>query len=99
MWAAILAGSAGCYLLKLLGLSVPERVLAGPRVRRIAEALPVGLLAALIATQTFATGHDLTVDARAVGLVAAVIAVWRRAPFLVVVGAAAATTALARAVG
>ena len=56
--------------------------------------LPVALLAALIATQTFAGG----VDARAAGLTAAVLAVLARAPFLVVVAAAAATTALLRLV-
>ena len=33
IWAAVLATSAGCYLLKLAGLSVPARVLASPRVR------------------------------------------------------------------
>ena len=34
MWTAVLLGSAGCYLLKLAGLSVPRRLLADPRVRR-----------------------------------------------------------------
>jgi Branched-chain amino acid transport protein (AzlD) len=72
MWAAVLAGSVGCYVLKLAGVSVPQRVLADPRVRRIGALLPVALLSALVATQTFATGHDLTVDARAAGATALV---------------------------
>lgn len=97
MWAAVLAGSIGCYVLKLAGVSVPQRVLADPRVRRIGALLPVALLSALVATQTFTTGHDLTVDARAVGLAVAAVAVLARAPFLVVVAAAAAATALVRA--
>jgi branched-subunit amino acid transport protein len=97
MWAAVLAGSVGCYVLKLAGVSVPQRVLADPRVRRIGALLPVALLSALVATQTFTTGHDLTVDARAAGLAVAVVAVLLRAPFLVVVAGAAATTALVRA--
>ncbi len=96
MWAAVLAGSVGCYVLKLAGVSVPQRVLADPRVRRIGALLPVALLSALVATQTFATGHDLTVDARAAGLAVAVVAVLARAPFLVVVASAAAATALVR---
>jgi uncharacterized membrane protein len=92
MWASILIAAAGCYALKLAGLSVPQRVLDDARVRRIATLLPVALLAALIATQTFAGG----IDARAAGLAAAVVALLLRAPFLVVVAAAAATTALLR---
>jgi branched-subunit amino acid transport protein len=96
IWAAVLAGSIGCYLLKLAGLSVPPRVLESRTVQRIAAALPVALLSALIVIQTFTTGHRLTLDARAGGLAAALIAVLLRAPFLVVVGVAAATAALIR---
>jgi branched-subunit amino acid transport protein len=96
IWAAVLAGSIGCYLLKLAGLSVPPKVLESKTVQRIAAALPVALLSALIVIQTFTTGHRLTLDARAGGLAAALIAVLLRAPFLVVVGVAAATAALIR---
>ena len=94
MWGAILLAAAGCYALKVAGLSVPQRVLDGPRVQRVASLLPVALLASLIGTQTFGGG----VDARAAGLVAAVIGLLARAPFLVVVTAAAGTTALIRLV-
>lgn len=96
-WFAILLGSAGCYALKLLGLSVPERALADPRVQRIAALLPVALLAALIANQTFSDGRSLTVDARAAGVAAGIVAVLVRAPFLVVIAVAAGTAALLRA--
>lgn len=95
-WVTVLAASAGCYLLKLVGLSVPQRVLADPRVQRAAALLPVALLAALAAVQTLATGDGLTVDARLAGVAVAVGALLLRAPFLVVVGAAAATAALLR---
>ena len=97
MWAAVLAGSVGCYVLKLAGVSVPQRVLADPRVRHIGALLPVALLSALVATQTFSTGQDLVVDARAAGLAVAAVAVLARAPFLVVVASAAGATALVRA--
>lgn len=98
MWLAVLLGSAGCYALKLLGLSVPREVLADRRVRRVAEALPVALLATLILLQTFTTGTRLVVDARLAGLAAAVVAVLARAPFLVVVGVAVGVTALLRSI-
>lgn len=97
MWTAVLVGAAACYLLKLAGLAVPERVLADDRVRRIGALLPVALLGALIAVQVFTSGPRLTIDARAVGLAVAVVAQWRRASFLVVVTAACAATALVRA--
>jgi branched-subunit amino acid transport protein len=97
MWAAVLAGAFGCYLLKLAGLSVPSNILEKQGVQRIAAALPIALLTALIVIQTFTTGHRLTLDARAAGLAAAAIAVLLRAPFLVVVGVAALTAALIRA--
>ena len=56
------------------------------------------LLAALVAVQVFASGTRLTIDARAAGLAVAVVALLLRAPFLVVVFAAAATAALLRLV-
>lgn len=96
IWAAVLAGSAGCYLLKLAGLSVPDRVLENRHVRRIALLLPIALLAALAATQTVTDGRALALDARAAGVAVAVLAVLLRAPFLLVVAAAAATAALTR---
>jgi branched-subunit amino acid transport protein len=58
--------------------------------------LPVALLTALIATQTFTTGRHLQFDARIAGLIAAVIAVRLKAPFLVVVALACLVTALVR---
>ena len=94
----IVAASLACYALKLLGLSVPRRILDHPVVERVGNLLPVVLLATLIATQTFTEGHRLTIDARAAGLAAAVAAQRLRAPFLVVVGAAAVTAALVRAI-
>lgn len=98
LWAAILPAAAGCYLLKLVGLSVPHHVLERPAVRRTAALLPVALLAALVVVQTFSSGERLVVDARAAGLTVALAAVLLRAPFIVVVAAATVATALARLV-
>jgi branched-subunit amino acid transport protein len=93
----VLLTAAGCYLCKLLGLSVPAGLLDRPAVRRFATLAPVALLAALTALQTLGHGvHGLVLDPRAGGLLAAGIALWRRAPFLVVVLVAVAVTALLR---
>jgi len=96
-WAALLVAGAACYAIKLAGLSLPQRFLEGPRVQRIIPLLPVALLAALVATQTFATGRHLVLDVRAASLAVAAVAVLLRAPFLVVVVVGAATAALLRA--
>jgi branched-subunit amino acid transport protein len=97
-WAAVLLAGAGCYLLKLAGLSVPSKVLEQPLVARVADLLPVALLSALIGVQVLGSGRHLVLDARLVGLAAAVVALLLRAPFIVVVLVAAASAALVRLV-
>jgi branched-subunit amino acid transport protein len=96
MWAAILVTAAGCYLLKLAGLSIPDRVLDRPFVRRLADLIPIALLGALVAVQALTTGQSIDVDARLAGFAAGVVALLLRAQFLVVVFVAALTTALLR---
>lgn len=96
IWAGVLVASGACYLLKLAGLSLPQGLLQDPRVQRTVPLIPVALLAALVATETFSTGQHLVLDVRAAALSVAVIAVVLRAPFLVVVAAATATAALLR---
>lgn len=99
IWAAVLGGSLLAYAMKLLGFALPAELLDRPRIRRIAGYLPIAMLAALVAVQTFATGSSVMLDARLAGLAAAVIALLLRAPFLVVVLIAAATAAILRALG
>ena len=95
-WAGVIVASLACYGLKLAGLSLPERWLKDERVQRTVPLIPIALLAALVGTQTFATGQHLQLDVRAASLVVAIVAVLLRAPFLVVVAVAAATAALLR---
>ena len=96
MWAGVLVACAACYALKLAGLSLPAGLLQDARVQRTILLVPIALLAALIATNTFSTGNHLVLDVRAAAIGVAVIAVLLRAPFLVVVASAAATAALLR---
>jgi branched-subunit amino acid transport protein len=72
------------------GRELPPRLLSALRL------LAPALLAALVVTQVFATDQDVTIDARAAGMVAAVVALLVRAPTLVIIGSAAAVTALVR---
>jgi hypothetical protein len=98
MWAGVLVASLACYGLKLAGLSMPMSWLTAPRIQRTVALIPVALLAALVGTNTFSTGQHLVLDVRAAALVIAIGAVLLRAPFLVVVVAAAATAGLLRLV-
>lgn len=99
VWIAIGVTAVGCYAVKLAGLLVPAGALERPLVKRLAALLPVALLAALTAQQTFAEGRELVVDARLAGLAAAALALVLRAPFLLVVAAAVLVTAGVRAMG
>jgi branched-subunit amino acid transport protein len=96
-WGLIFALAAGAYSFKLIGyIGLGQRPLP-PVVDRCLALIPAALIAALIAKDTFAVGQHLQIDARVVGVAAATIAVWRRAPFVVVVVIAAVVTATVRA--
>lgn len=97
LWALVGVTAGGCYLLKLAGYLVPPHILDAPRVRRLVELLPVALLAALVVVQAVSDGRHLDLDGpRLAGLAAGAVAVWRRAPFLLVILAAAATASVLR---
>ena len=85
--------------LKLLGYSVPARWFEGERLQQLLQLATISLLAGLTAVQTLADGQALIVDARvpAVGVAALLLMV--RAPFIVVVVAAAGTAAVLRRTG
>ena len=96
VWVAIALMIAGCFALKLAGLSVPARVLEHPWTIRAADLIPVALLGALIAVQVFARDTAVVIDARLVGLGVAAALLALRVPFLPMVIAAAAAAALVR---
>ena len=86
----------GTFALKSAGpLVLGDRALP-LRVQQLVDLLPAALLAALAIVSTVGDGRAIVLDARAVGLLVAGLALWRRAPFVVVVVAAAAATALVR---
>lgn len=97
-WVVILGLFAGVYVMKAAGPVLLGSRSLPPLLHRAANLLPAALLAALVATSTFADGRSLQLDARVVGLAAAAVALWRKQSFVVVVLAAAAATALTRAI-
>jgi len=96
-WPALAALAVGSYALKALGLVVLVDRQLPARVEELLGLLPAALFGALVVVSTFGDDQSLVLDARVAGLVAAGIAVWRKAGFVIVVLAAATTTALVRA--
>jgi branched-subunit amino acid transport protein len=96
-WLVVALVGAGTIAIKaagpilLGGRALPERLTG------VVELLAPSVLAALVAVQTFGDGEALVLDERLIGVAAAAIALWRKAPLLVVVLVAAAATALTRA--
>ena len=94
MWIAVIGTSAIAFGLKYFGHSIPEKYLTNPRALRINTLIPIALLSALVAVQTFGEKSKLVVDQRLAGMVVAVIALALKAPFPVVVLGSAAASAL-----
>jgi branched-subunit amino acid transport protein len=96
-WIVVLGASAGTLVLKGLAPAVLGGRALPARVAGAMALLAPAVLAALIVTNTFATGRDVVLDPRAAGLGAALVAILLRAPVLVVIVVAAGTAALLRA--
>ncbi|SLM91167.1 AzlD domain-containing protein [Brachybacterium nesterenkovii] len=99
LWIAVIVASLASVALKWLGYQVPPQLLERPVIARVTGLLPIALLGALLATQTLTSGQAIVLDARVLGVAVAALLLWRRAPFLLVVIAGAAVTALLRLAG
>ena len=98
VWITIVSLAVATAVLKLLG----PRLLGGrplpASAMSIIELMASALLAALVVVETFGNGRSLTLDARALGVAFAAVALLKRAPMTVAVIGAAVVTALARAI-
>jgi branched-subunit amino acid transport protein len=99
IWWIVLAASAVVFLLKFAGYIVPQRLVQGPLLSRVAGLVTIGLLSSLVVAQTFAGGEGLTLDARVPAVAIAGVLLWLRVPFIVVIVLAAAVAAGLRVVG
>ncbi|MDZ7679801.1 MAG: AzlD domain-containing protein [Acidimicrobiales bacterium] len=96
-----LVGSLAAISLALRGaghLALGDRVL-GARAERRLYLVALSLLGAVIASQALTTEGALAVDARALGMCAAVAAAFLRAPLLAIFLVATVVTASARVIG
>ncbi|MFF4362298.1 AzlD domain-containing protein [Streptomyces sp. NPDC001604] len=97
--AMILALAVGTYAFRLVGPALHGRVELPARVQELLSAGAVVLLAALLATGTLTESGGFAGWARPAGVLVGGVLAWRRAPFAVVVLAAAGTAAVLRAAG
>jgi branched-subunit amino acid transport protein len=96
--AVLVIMTIGTFALKSAGpLLLGERSLPA-RMQQVVDLLPAALLAALAIVSTVGDGQEIVIDARLVGLLVAGLALWRRAPFVVVILLASAATAITRLV-
>ena len=93
-WIAVLGTSAIAFALKYSGHSVPEKWLSHPRIQKVNALIPIALLSALVAVQSFTEKSKLMIDHRLLGLSVAIVALFLKAPFPIVVISAAASSAL-----
>jgi branched chain amino acid efflux pump len=87
-----------------IAFKIAGPVLAGgrtppPWASRVIALLTPALISALVLVGTFSINQSVVLDARAVGLLAGLIALLARAPLTLALVAAAAATALCRLVG
>ena len=99
LWLTIAGAVVIISATKVAGHFVPHSWVASPRIAPIVALVSVALLAGLVGQQTLDGGHRLVIDARLGALAVAAIALWRKAPFILVVILAAATAALLRYLG
>jgi hypothetical protein len=98
VWITVAALTVGTIATKAAGALILGSHPPGERTLAMTVLVAPALLAALVVYETFAAHRGgITIDARAAGLGAAVIAIALRAPMLAVVLIAAAATAAVRA--
>jgi branched-subunit amino acid transport protein len=91
--------AVGTYAMRLAGVVLGDKLRLSPAVGRLLLLAAVALLAALAATAALTDAGHFAGVARPVGVLAGVLAAWRRLPFIAVVVIAAATAALLRLAG
>ena len=93
IWIAVIGTSLIAFALKYAGHSIPQRWLENPKIQKVNLLIPIALLSALVAVQTFTTKTSVMIDHRLAGVGVAVIALLLKAPFPVVVLSAAIASA------
>ena len=97
--AAIVALGVGTYAMRLSGVLLRDRLKLSAALQRLLPVAAAALLAALAGTAALTESSHFAGVARPAGVAVGAVLAWRRAPFVVVIVAAAAVAALLRLAG
>ncbi|MBM3828349.1 MAG: AzlD domain-containing protein [Actinobacteria bacterium] len=95
-WTLVIVLAVGAYAFKVTGLLILGGRTMPSVMERCLVLIPAAVVSALIVKDTFSTGQELVLDARAAGIALAVVAAWRKAPLIVVIVLGATVTAVIR---
>lgn len=95
-WIVVAVVGAATIASKAAGPVLVGRRQLPPRLHACVELLAPVMLMALVVTQTFGGDEEIEVDARVVGVGAALVAIALRAPVILAMAVAALVTALLR---
>ncbi|MFD5461361.1 AzlD domain-containing protein [Kitasatospora sp. NPDC127059] len=96
---AVLLLAAGTYAYRVAGPLLGHRLALSERLRHLLMVAAAVLLVALVVTGALTQGHGFAGWARPAGVLVAGVLAWRKAPFPLVVLAAAGTAAVLRLCG
>jgi uncharacterized membrane protein len=95
-WGVVIALAIGVLAQRVAGATLIDSDRIGVRSRRVLDALPLAIIAAVIGLATLSSNGELEVDARVGGVAVAALCASRRLPMFVTVIAAATATAVIR---
>ncbi|MEV4263319.1 AzlD domain-containing protein [Kribbella sp. NPDC049584] len=95
----IMVLAVGTFSLRFAGPALRSRFEVPERAQQVLAVAAIVLLTALVATSALMDGHGPAGVARPAGVLVGGVLAWRKAPFVLVVVAAAATAAGLRLLG
>jgi branched-subunit amino acid transport protein len=93
LWLAVVLAGVVVWALKTSGYVIPQRLVEGAAMSRVAAVVTVALLASLVVSQTFQSASSVTLDARLPAVLVAGVLLYYKAPFLLVLVSAGAVAA------
>lgn len=99
MIGSMIVLALGTLGLRLIGPALRSRVTLSPRVEMLTSVSVAVIFVALVASSALVVDNRFAGFALPAGVAVAALLAWRKAPFVAIVVAAAATTAVLRYVG
>ena len=99
IWLGVILAALVVWALKNLGYLIPQRLVQGPLITRMAALTTVALLASQVVTQAIQNDSALVIDARVPAVAVAGVLLAIKAPFWVVLVSAGVIAAGLRLFG